>query len=153
VVVEPGGAAQRPPAGDDEDDDEGERVDEHDGRARTGPRGDRTGTCPTAPGRGAEHVEIHSMRLNESLDMRATTAGMTSVAATRVTPMICRVARIDSDSTTMSSARSCAGGRPDTAGHLGVEAGEQERAVADGEDDGRDSSAPASSSRSSPPRR
>ena len=44
------------------------------------------------------------MRAKEFELIRATTAGMTSVAATSVTPMICSVARMDRDSTSMSRA-------------------------------------------------
>ena len=49
-------------------------------------------------------MESQSIRLNESDSIRATTAGMTRVAATSVTPMIFSVARIDTDSTSISSA-------------------------------------------------
>ena len=81
--------------------------------------------------------------------MRATTAGMTSVAATRVTPMICSVARIDSDSTSMSSASVRATLTPETAATSGSKVREQQRAVADGEDDrGERRARAASSSRS-----
>ena len=43
------------------------------------------------------------MRLNELVSMRATVAGMTSVAATSVTPSTCIVARIVTASTSISS--------------------------------------------------
>ena len=49
-------------------------------------------------------VDSHSIRAKRLVSIRATTAGMTRVAATRVTPMTVKVARMDSDSTSMSRA-------------------------------------------------
>ena len=68
------------------------------------------------------------MRLNELVSMRATVAGMTSVAAISVTPSTCIVARIDAASTSMSSASTRAVLTPDDVGDLGVEGREQQRA-------------------------
>ena len=49
-------------------------------------------------------VLIASMRPKESVVIRATTAGITNMAATSVTPMTVRVARIASERTIMSAA-------------------------------------------------
>ncbi len=89
---------------------------------------------PTAPAAAPRPVEIQSIRLKESDSIRATTAGMTSVAATSVTPMIFSVARIDTDSTSMSSASMRRTLHAGHVGDLGVEGGEQERPVEHGED-------------------
>lgn len=64
-------------------------------------------------------VEMASIRPKESVSMRATTAGMTSMAATRVTPMTVSVTRIDSDSMTMSSASMRATFTPEAAATSG----------------------------------
>ena len=74
---------------------------------------------PTAPQAAPRPVDSQSIRLKESLSMRATTAGMTSVAATSVTPMMLSVARIDTDSTSMSSASMRATRTPDTSATSG----------------------------------
>ncbi len=64
-------------------------------------------------------VDSTSMRPNESVNMRAMTAGMTSMAATRVTPMTVRVTRMDRDSTTISSASVRPTFTPDTSATSG----------------------------------
>ncbi len=51
--------------------------------------------------------------------MRATVAGITSVAATRVTPSTCIVTRMDAASTNMSSASRRAPGTPETSATSG----------------------------------
>ena len=74
---------------------------------------------PMPPHRAPMIDDSHSIRLKESVSMRATTAGMTSVAATRVTPMMVRVARIDSDSTDMSTASMRLTSTPETSATSG----------------------------------
>ena len=64
-------------------------------------------------------VASHSIRANESVSMRATVGGMTSVAATSVTPSTCIVARIVAASTTISSASTRAVRTPDASATSG----------------------------------
>ena len=64
-------------------------------------------------------VDSASIRPNESVHIRATTAGITSIAATRVTPMMVSVARIESDRISISSASVRATRTPDTSATSG----------------------------------
>ena len=64
-------------------------------------------------------VASHSMRPKESVTIRATVAGMTSVAATSVTPRTCIVARMAAASTSMSKASMRAVLTPDTSATSG----------------------------------
>ena len=71
--------------------------------------------------------DSQSIRLKESVSMRATTAGMTRVAATRVTPMIVRVARIDNDSTDIRTASMRLTSTPDTSATSGSKVAKSRR--------------------------
>ena len=64
-------------------------------------------------------VEIQSMRAKESVSMRATTAGITTAAAMRVTPSTFMLARIAKLSRPMSKASVRATLTPDTSATSG----------------------------------
>ena len=64
-------------------------------------------------------VASTSMCANELVSMRATVAGMTSVAAISVTPSTCIVARIDVASTSISTASTHAVRTPDASATSG----------------------------------
>ena len=59
---------------------------------------------PTRPQRAPIALESHSIVAKRWVSIRATTAGITRVAATSVTPITESVARIASESTSMSRA-------------------------------------------------
>ena len=64
-------------------------------------------------------VDSQSIRLNEVVSNRATLGGITTLAATSVTPSTCIVARIDAARMTISTASTTAVRTPDAAATSG----------------------------------